>query len=461
MSHASSPPAAPRPEVLAFLRDIKANPDDDTPRLVLADWLEEHGDPRGEFVRVQCQLARLPEDDPRCPELLAREGELLNAHRAAWLRPFPGSDKLAEFRRGLVRLMLDAGQVLGTASPPFAGTEEYAWVDGLKVYAVGQQAIERYIAGPALEGVTSLHLQAGGERVRDDAFVALARSPHLGRLTALGLTHFYFGSEAAKALAASPHLSALTELNLQANRVWTGAGALAASPHLTGLRSLDLYSNYIEDRAVRALTAGRLGRLTSLGLGSNKVDVKGVEALVAWPALENLRDLRLDGNYFGGDGVRLLAGSPSVRRLARLDLAANRLSGKSVQALASSPNLTALTRLILTNNSAGDRGAAALAAGDGLPRLTHLSLRLNGVGDKGAAALAASPASARLRTLDLASNRIGPAGARALAESAYLDGLTLLDLSSRSRGPEDNPIGESGAQALRERFGARLRLGKP
>ena len=47
----------PRPEVLAFLQDIKQNPDDNTPRLIFADWLEENGDPRREFVRVQCELA--------------------------------------------------------------------------------------------------------------------------------------------------------------------------------------------------------------------------------------------------------------------------------------------------------------------------------------------------------------------------------------------------------------------
>ena len=41
----------PGPEVLAFLADCKENPMDDTPRLVLADWLEEQGDPRGEFLR--------------------------------------------------------------------------------------------------------------------------------------------------------------------------------------------------------------------------------------------------------------------------------------------------------------------------------------------------------------------------------------------------------------------------
>src|SRR5262249_28074934 len=42
-----------------FLADILERPDDDVPRLVYADWLEEHGQPeRAEFIRVQCQIAR-------------------------------------------------------------------------------------------------------------------------------------------------------------------------------------------------------------------------------------------------------------------------------------------------------------------------------------------------------------------------------------------------------------------
>ena len=36
----------------AFLQAILDAPDDDTPRLVYADWLEEHGQPdRAEFIR--------------------------------------------------------------------------------------------------------------------------------------------------------------------------------------------------------------------------------------------------------------------------------------------------------------------------------------------------------------------------------------------------------------------------
>ena len=48
------------PEYSALLRAICADPDDDTPRLVVADWLEEHGDAdRAAFIRIQVELARL------------------------------------------------------------------------------------------------------------------------------------------------------------------------------------------------------------------------------------------------------------------------------------------------------------------------------------------------------------------------------------------------------------------
>jgi uncharacterized protein (TIGR02996 family) len=60
-----------------LLRTVIEDPDDDTPRLVYADYLEEHGQPdRAAFIRVQCQLAHLPEADPRRPELEARERAL-------------------------------------------------------------------------------------------------------------------------------------------------------------------------------------------------------------------------------------------------------------------------------------------------------------------------------------------------------------------------------------------------
>src|SRR5207247_1446161 len=40
-----------------WLREIAANPDDDALKLVYADWLSDHGDPRGEFIALQTQRA--------------------------------------------------------------------------------------------------------------------------------------------------------------------------------------------------------------------------------------------------------------------------------------------------------------------------------------------------------------------------------------------------------------------
>ncbi len=49
-----------------FITDICTNFRDDAPRLIYADWLQDHGDPkRAEFIRVQIALAKLREEVQR------------------------------------------------------------------------------------------------------------------------------------------------------------------------------------------------------------------------------------------------------------------------------------------------------------------------------------------------------------------------------------------------------------
>ena len=87
----------------AFLDAIIAAPEDDAPRLVYADWLDEHGDSdRAEFIRVQCDLARRPKYDPGRPPLEARERELLKRHEARWTKPLTDFGRDLRFRRGFV-----------------------------------------------------------------------------------------------------------------------------------------------------------------------------------------------------------------------------------------------------------------------------------------------------------------------------------------------------------------------
>src|SRR5438045_2176597 len=83
-----------------FLRAIWDTPHDDGPRLIYADWLEERGDPRGEFIRVQCELARRGAQDTA--RLRARERKLAEAHAKDWLGPLWGMQKNPVFRRGFI-----------------------------------------------------------------------------------------------------------------------------------------------------------------------------------------------------------------------------------------------------------------------------------------------------------------------------------------------------------------------
>lgn len=71
-----------------FLRALLAQPDDDTLRLAMADWLDENDDPaRAEFIRVQIELARGVENRDRRSALEVRQAELLISHEKEWAKP--------------------------------------------------------------------------------------------------------------------------------------------------------------------------------------------------------------------------------------------------------------------------------------------------------------------------------------------------------------------------------------
>ncbi len=59
-----------------FIQDIIEHPEDDAPRLIFADWLDENGEPeRAELIRVQIRLAELkpgPEEHRKASSMLER-----------------------------------------------------------------------------------------------------------------------------------------------------------------------------------------------------------------------------------------------------------------------------------------------------------------------------------------------------------------------------------------------------
>jgi hypothetical protein len=149
---------------------------------------------------------------------------------------------------------------------------------------------------PYLTRLTTLRLR-GNLRVGDEGVIALASSPHLGKLTYLDLAQTGVTDAGVAALARSPNAAHLRVLNLHprgAGRV-TDAGlrALAESPYLGRLTTLYLnVANDVTDSGVRALVESpNLPCLTYLDFYPFQLSEAGQRALLraehlAWPGLD-------------------------------------------------------------------------------------------------------------------------------------------------------------------------------
>jgi uncharacterized protein (TIGR02996 family) len=242
----------------AFLRAIADNPDDDLPRLVFADWLDEHGEPeRAEFIRVQCELAGMTANDPRRLALTVRQNELWSAHRDRWLPSIPVGIQVSPFQRGFL------AELQGAFSR-FELCAELAVdhpIQRLSVF-VSPREVRRLVRGSWLRCVNHLHLEAG--RIGNIGITALVRSEYAHRLRTLRISGHVVGDVGVQALAEAAALAELRSLDLSRNRITdVGAEALAATSHLNKLAELDLRVNQIR-RDGRALLRARYGDAVKL-----------------------------------------------------------------------------------------------------------------------------------------------------------------------------------------------------
>jgi uncharacterized protein (TIGR02996 family) len=271
---------------LAFLEDIALHPNDDTPRLIYADWLEDRAEPddadRAEFIRVQIELANLPDGQPRRrAELTRREQALLRAHVSAWWGELPEWARQQSvlgaansFRRGFVV------EVTARARDFVRGAGDLLRrfpVQSLQL-SQGEHHLGALAACPHLARLGCL---GGRTALPLAALHVLLASPYLGNLTLLELSDSHVGDRGARILAGSPNLPNLRELDLEYNDIGdAGAGALADSPHLAGLTRLALSGNHIgEDGALALAQSPHLGRLDFLDLTVNPIGTEGRRAL--------------------------------------------------------------------------------------------------------------------------------------------------------------------------------------
>lgn len=341
-----------------LLRAVVENPDDDAPRLVLADWLEEAGDAdRAEFIRIQVDLARLSPADPRRPLLLSREQELSGLHYVEWQSELPQLEEVAwgRFERGFVSA---------------------AHIGSAEVFAHQADAI--FSAAPVQEVRFS--------RIFSDDAKRIAVTPQLGRLHVLDLEEGSFiGNPGSEALANSPYLGGLRVLKLRGNAIGpAGARALANARHLGPLVYLDLDHNAIYDDGIQAIVESpRMRHLEQLSLGWTQCSEMAARAMARSSYLANVRWLYLSGNPIGDDGTQALAQSKHLGNVTELFLEKDQIGNRGAYALAESRMLAGISWLYLKGNRIGDEGARALADSPYLQQVKELVLLENPITEDG------------------------------------------------------------------------------
>jgi uncharacterized protein (TIGR02996 family) len=279
----------------AFLEDVIAHPDDDAPRLVFADWLDDHGQSeRAELIRLQCEQARLDEAHPRHAELQTRASALLKKHGKRWAGPLAKLVEEVSFRRGFIEAVAveDSPRFLAKAPQLFAT----APIRALRLSQPGT-ALQHLIAPECLARLTSLDVD-DIDQVPADVRDNLLASPALANLRTLLLESDTTEQEceaSVRALATYPALAGLTELGLAVGTRTDSIDGDTVRPllrarSLAKLERLYLPFTHLHDRAARDLASSRtLARLTHLDLGCATLSEAGWAELLRGGNLANLR----------------------------------------------------------------------------------------------------------------------------------------------------------------------------
>jgi uncharacterized protein (TIGR02996 family) len=356
----------------ALYRAIIEHPDEDTPRLAFADWLDEHGSEsdklRARFIRVQCAKARTEEQHPDWRKLYAEEAKLrktMTWEPDHWPKHLEKRATNHDYERGFIAALTVHSKKFLTEA-------------------------ERFYSDDPIQRVKFVKLTAKQGSVPAEELFA---SPHLARLRTLDLTGSSVESAVLSLIATCPHLAGLRSLVLAENPVSAaGLARLIDSPRLPALAHLDLHrAKGADDRAVEAMvTRPGFRRIRTLDLFMTPITLDGVQAIAASPHAAGLEKLRLGAPDFAN------------RFAESNDTGATAMA----EAVANSPHLANLKELDLSWRSIGMAGLKAIACSPYLRNLRRLSLRRAGLPTLAAMVVAEAPNLKGLYLLELGVERV-------------------------------------------------------
>jgi len=258
---------------------ILAVPEDDAPRRVWADRLLEAGEPWGELVHVQCDLAAGGLSREEAVARRRRERELIAAHGERWGGALAGFAERWIFRRGLIdEVHVSAEEFLANADELFAAAPLARRLDLGKVIVSAPEidtTLVEALALPHLERIEALALglemaapmrRTGRAPVMfpiDASLVPILEGVDMPRLRVLS-THGPLGPEALM-----------------------GLGPLLQRLEHVRVRGMAGHVRELFDRLAP-------GQLTSLCIDGEALGAD-IASVLAHPALARLQDLRIAG----------------------------------------------------------------------------------------------------------------------------------------------------------------------
>ena len=339
----------------ALLAAIHADPDDDTARLVYADWLQENGQPaRADFIRAQIEAARAEPCSAAARRAHERASQLLEIHRSAWTRHLQGGfAEWPRFERGFVSHLSVMPNGFVDRAPALLRAEP---IQALKLYR---------FAGT-------------GEQV---SFTPLFELPCLRQIRRVELSSRLFSEEEFGDFAACPHLKGVRELSMRDNAVPHVWLAMVLRKHFPDLTVLDLADSAHVGACLAATLPDCSHRaFRRLDLTHVFFTSEQLQKVLKSRCLQKVEELRLGRLANSGEGGPLFHLDLSFvipwARLVVLDLAWQRLGNEGVREITISKETASLRWLGLAHNGLG-RDAVGYLVDSQYLHLNYLNIEGN------------------------------------------------------------------------------------
>jgi len=333
---------------------ILENPEKIEARLVYADWLQSHGDPRGEWIMLEHELAKNPKDK----KLISARDTLFKNNRPRFLGP------LARWEKTLDGTDQEAFKwKLGFIQSVRLGFDSYANDDQELDLGDALGEILAHVSGRFLEEVIIGVNSADGEAEYQSLVTALGNAARPS-LRKLHIADFEYPDQIEMSWT---HLGNLSKVWKAVPRLETlivqGGTFTLGDIALPELKHAEFRTGGLAQSSAASIAKANWPKLEYLDIWfgddnyGGDATIDDILPILEGTALPKLKHLGLMNSQFANDIVQALPGAKILKQLETLDLSMGVLGDDSLEPmLEQKDRFKHLRKLNLNQNLIGDAG---------------------------------------------------------------------------------------------------------